>query len=93
MFFANRVCEILEHTSVDEWPHVASDDNPADAGTRGMPAKVLQSSRWVQCPDLLRTKQIAIVPSPEVVNNNKIVKQPKKMIILTHCWPHPQRGQ
>ena len=36
IFVANHVCEILEHTSVDEWNHVASSDNPADAGTRGM---------------------------------------------------------
>ena len=28
IFVANCVCEILEHTSVDEWNHVASSDNP-----------------------------------------------------------------
>ena len=38
IFIANRVCEILEHASVDEWHHVALSDNPADAGTRGMSA-------------------------------------------------------
>ena len=57
IFVANRVCEILEHTSVDEWNHVASSDNPADAGTRGMSAEVLQSSSWVRGPDFLRTKE------------------------------------
>ena len=55
IFVANRVCEILEHTSVDEWNHVASSDNPADAGTPGMSAEVLQSSSWVRGPDFLRT--------------------------------------
>ena len=44
LFFANRVCEILEHTSVDERNHVASSDNPAYDGTRGMSTEVLQSS-------------------------------------------------
>ena len=44
IFTANRVSEILEHTSVDEWNHVASSDNPADAGCRGMCAEVLQLS-------------------------------------------------
>ena len=29
IFVANRVCEILEHTSVDEWNHIASSDNTA----------------------------------------------------------------
>ena len=40
VFFANRVSEILENTSVDQWNHVANCDNPADAGTRGMSAEV-----------------------------------------------------
>ena len=31
---ANRFSEILENTSVDQWNHVATCDNPADAGTR-----------------------------------------------------------
>ena len=41
IFIANRVCEILEHTSVDEWNQVASRDNQADAGSRAMSAEVL----------------------------------------------------
>ena len=48
IFIANRVCEILENTSVDQWNHVTTCDNPADAGTRGMSAEVLQSSSWVR---------------------------------------------
>ena len=34
IFIANRVSEILENTSVDQWNHIATCDNPADAGTR-----------------------------------------------------------
>ena len=37
---ANRVCEFLEYTSVDQWNHVATKDNPADAGTRGKSAEI-----------------------------------------------------
>ena len=72
IFVANRVCEILEHTSVDEWNHIASSDNPADAGTRGMSAEVLQSSSRVRGPDFLRTKDFPFEPSTEVVNNIKL---------------------
>ena len=72
IFIANRVCEILEHTSVDERNHVASSDNLADAGTRGISAEVLQSSSWVRGPDFLRTKQFPFAPSTEVVNNIKL---------------------
>ena len=72
IFVANRVCEILEHTSVDECNHVASSDNPVDAGTRGMSAEVLQSSSWVRGPDFLRTKKFPFEPSIEVVKNIKL---------------------
>ena len=34
IFVVNRVCEFLEYTSVDQWNHVATKDNPFDAGTR-----------------------------------------------------------
>ena len=45
VFGANRVAEILELTTADEWYSVQSADNPADAGTRGLSAKAfLQSS-------------------------------------------------
>ena len=72
IFIANRVSEILENTSVDQWNHVATGDNPADAGTRGMSAEVLQSSSWVRGPDFLRTKQFPFVPNTDVVDNIKL---------------------
>ena len=67
------LCEILEHTSVEECNHVTSSDNPADAGTRGMSAEVLKSSSWVRGPDFLRTKELPFEPSIEVVKNIKLV--------------------
>ena len=71
IFIANRVCEILKHTSVNEWNHVASSDYPADAGTRVMSAEILQANSWVKCAQFLRTKQFPFEPSTEVVNNIK----------------------
>ena len=72
IFIANRVSEILENTSVDQWNRVATCDNPADAGTRGMSAEVLQSSSWVRGPDFLRTKQFPFPPNTDVVDNIKL---------------------
>ena len=72
ILIANRVSEILENTSVDQWNHVATCDNPADAGTRGMSAEVLQSSSWVRGLDFLRTKQSPFVPNTDVVDNIKL---------------------
>ena len=66
--FIVYVCEILEHTSVDDWNHFGSCNNPADAGTRGMSVEVLQSSSWVLGPEFLRTKQFLFEPSTETSN-------------------------
>ena len=72
IFIANRVSEILENTSVDQWNHVATCDNPADAGTRGMSAEVLQSSSWVGGTDFLITMQFPFVRNADVVDNIKL---------------------
>ena len=72
IFVANRVCEILEYTSVDQWNHVATKDNPADAGTRGMSAEVLQLSSWVNGPHFLINSSFPFVPNKDVINNIKL---------------------
>ncbi|XP_063724298.1 phenoloxidase-activating factor 3-like [Symsagittifera roscoffensis] len=46
VFVANRVSEILESTTIDEWFHVSSGDNPEDTGTRGITAEALKKSVW-----------------------------------------------
>ena len=63
IFFANRFCEVLEHTSVDKWNHVAPSDNTADTVSHCMSAEDLQSSSWVMDPEFLRTKQFPFEPS------------------------------
>ena len=72
IFVANRVCEILEYTSVDQWKHVATKDNPADAGTRGMSAEVSQLSSWVNGPHFLTNSSFPFVPNKDVINNIKL---------------------
>ena len=72
IFVANRVCEILEYTSVDQWNHVATKDNPADAGTRGMSAEVLQRSSWVNGLHFLSNSSFPFTPNKDVINNIKL---------------------
>ena len=72
IFVANRVCEILEYTSVDQWNHVATKDNPADAGTRGMSAETLQLRSWVKGRHFLTKSRLPFVPNKEVVKNIKL---------------------
>ena len=63
VFDANRVAEILELTTADEWYHVQSADNPADAGTRGLSAKALLQSSWLSGPNFLKTNEWPFKPS------------------------------
>ena len=55
VFVANRVGEILESTTTDEWHHVLSGDNPADTGARGISSEALKDSSWVIGPSIVRT--------------------------------------
>ena len=85
IFIATRVSELLENTSVDQWNHVATCVNPANAGMSGMPAEVLQFSSCVRCTDFLRTKQFFLVPNTDVFDNIKLgVLTKKKMITPRH---------
>ena len=67
VFIANRVTEILELTTVDEWNHVPTGDNPADAGTRGMSATALFQSSWLKCPEFLTSPNRPFILCTDVV--------------------------
>ena len=69
---ANRVCEILEYTSVDRSNHVATKDNPADADMLGTSADVLQLSNWVNGPHFLTISRFPFVPNKDVINKIKL---------------------
>ena len=50
-FVANRVAEILDSSTVDQWRHIVGADNPADLGTRGLSINELMQSDWINGPD------------------------------------------
>ena len=53
VFVANRVQEIQEHISVDQWKYVESKQNPADEASRGLKTQELLNSRWITEPEFL----------------------------------------
>ena len=67
-FVANLVCKILVYTSADRWNHVATKNNPADAGTRGMSAEVLQLISWVKGPYFLINSSFSFEPNKDDIN-------------------------
>ena len=52
--------------------HVATKDNSADAGARGMSAEVLQLSCWVKGPHVSTNSRFPFVPNKDVINNIKL---------------------
>ena len=86
VFVANRIAEISELTTADEWHHVPSADNPADAATRGLSAKDLLNRHWLRGPDFLRTPDWPFKASENLqlkLKSRKGVLQPDTEIIPT----------
>ena len=69
---ANRVGEILESTTIDEWHHILSGDNPADTGTRGISLGALKDSSSVIGPNILRTTDWPFIPDERVINKTRL---------------------
>ena len=53
VFIANRVAEILDTTTIDQWRNVPGVTNPADLGTRGLKANEILQSVWLKGPNWL----------------------------------------
>ena len=65
---ANRIAEILENSTIDEWNFVNGLKNPADIGTRGMTISELNDSDWIKGPQWL-TKSPEYWPEQPAVFN------------------------
>ena len=59
VFVANRVAEILDSSTIDQWRHVEGTLNPANIGTRGKSVQEREKSEWFQGPAWLREKEDA----------------------------------
>ncbi|XP_074641172.1 uncharacterized protein LOC141898924 [Tubulanus polymorphus] len=67
-FVANRVSEIRESSSPNQWKYVPSNSNPADDCTRGLSAVALLTSshRWFNGPEFLQQAETSWPPQPNV---------------------------
>lgn len=63
-FVANRVNQILELTTIDQWSHVRSEENPADIISRGTPCpELINSNLWWHGPDWLSDTRSQKIPT------------------------------
>ena len=53
VFVANSVQEIQDKTSIKQWKYVDTKTNLADEASRGLRARELTQSKWIQGPDFL----------------------------------------
>lgn len=85
VFIANRVQQIRESTSPDQWNYVETKENPADDASRGLSLQQLnKTSRWLDGskflwqPDFRPAEQEGWNPTPgdpEVMKVNSFVSQ------------------
>ena len=57
VFVANRVQEIQEKTTAQQWRYVDTKQNPADEASRGMNAREFSTSRWICGPEFLQQSE------------------------------------
>jgi len=58
VFVANRVQFIRDHTRVDQWQYVSTQENPADHASRGCSIAKLLASNWFIGPEFLWTSVV-----------------------------------
>lgn len=89
VFEANRVTTIQEKTSIGDWYHVKSAENPADVASRGLnPSEINDSVLWWNGPSWLRSsvpewpisKSISCFPPSEVTFHTTTVPQEPEWI-------------
>ena len=62
-FVANRVAAIQELLPADHWHYIRTSENPADLGTRGIPAAELKDQRpWWHGPAWLESQSYTLAP-------------------------------
>ena len=66
VYVQNRVQRILQSTRSEQWSYVPSEKNPADHGSRSVPAAELAGTTWLTGPAFL-TKQV----TPEVTTGDE----------------------
>lgn len=85
-YVANRVVEILEHTSKSHWFHVQSKVNPADIASRGSSISELQhNSLWWHGPEWLSNETIEFSKPPIQFTSLERKKEIQSYVTMTEC--------
>lgn len=92
VFVANRVSEIRESTSADQWNHISGKENPADILSRGRCVSDL-SKMWFDGPAFLScyksTWLVTQAPAADVPDHDPEVQQAAHSASACVHKPHP----
>ena len=58
VFVANRVQQIRDNSTPDQWKYIQSNENPADEASRGLSPEDLVDSRWLNGPPFLWQREL-----------------------------------
>lgn len=58
VFVANRVQQIRDNSTPDQWKYIQSNENPADEASRGLSPQDLVDSRWLNGPPFLWQREL-----------------------------------
>ena len=72
VFVANRVSQILDFSSVGQWHHVISEDNPADHASRGRGVGELNLSSWFRGPKFLWNTELPMERQPIEIDETEM---------------------
>ena len=75
VFVANRVQQIQESSSVDQWMYFDTKQNPADEGPRGLRPSQLASSKWINGPDFLWKDEVDWVETRTISNEIPVLSE------------------
>ena len=89
VYVSNRVLRIRRSSRPDQWRYVPTDKNPADCGTRSVPALHLSTTSWLSGPEFL--KQNPPCPMEEncysLINPNEDTEiRPMVSTLCTHSF-------
>jgi hypothetical protein len=95
VFVANRVQQIKEHTSPDQWKYVTSGENPADIASRGVSVVDLSKNpMWFHGPEFLWKPEVAAVNTqfsvfpddPELKSVKNLLVSSVIPVCIVLCW-------
>ncbi len=75
VFVANRVQQIQEGSSLDQWMYVGTKQNPADEGSRGLRPNQLANSKWINGPEFLWKNEADWVETQTITNEIPILSE------------------